>query len=160
LLDRRGLPNAVKAADLFQRATAKEPGYARAYAGVANACAFMSFPYRGMPFETAYPIMRSAALKAMQLDPRLAEAHAAMGWLHSYEHGWADAERAFQRSIALNPSLTQVYTSYSISTPQPLEKYEEALRLLQVAAERDPLSMDVWREIGEVSSSRDTTRKP
>jgi tetratricopeptide (TPR) repeat protein len=61
-----------------------------------------------------------------------------------------NAERAFQRSIALNPSLTQVYTSYSISTLQPLQKYEEALRLLQVASERDPLSLDVRREIGEV----------
>jgi TolB-like protein len=150
LVDRRGIPNAVKAADLFQRAIAKEPGFARAYAGLANAYAFMSYPYRGVPFETAYPIMRSAALKAMQLDPLLAEAQAAMGWLYSYEHDWVNAERAFQRSIALNPSLTQVYTSYSISTLQPLEKYDEALRLLQVASERDPLSLDVWREIGEV----------
>jgi hypothetical protein len=46
----------------------------------------MSFPYRGVSFETAYPIMRPAALKALQLDPTLAEAHAAMGWVYSYEH--------------------------------------------------------------------------
>jgi TolB-like protein/tetratricopeptide (TPR) repeat protein/tRNA A-37 threonylcarbamoyl transferase component Bud32 len=150
LVDRRGIPNAVKAADLFQRAISRDPGFARAHAGLANAYAFMSFPYRGVPFETAYPIMRPAALKALQLDPLLAEAHAAMGWVYSYEHDWVNAERAFQRSIALNPSLTQAYTSYSVSTLQPLEKYEEALRLLQVASQHDPLSLDVQREIGEV----------
>ena len=150
LVDRRGIPNAVKAAELCQRAIAKDPGFARAYAGLANAYAFMSFPYRGVAFDTAYPIMRSAALKALELDSELAEAHAAMGWVYAYEHDWGNAERAFQRSIALNPSLSQVYTSYSISTLQPLRKYEEARRILQVASQHDPLSLDVRREIGEV----------
>jgi len=74
----------------------------------------------------------------------------AMGWVYSYEHDWVNAERAFQRSIALNPSLTHAYTSYSISTLQPLEKYEEALRLLKAALQHDPLSLDLRREIGEV----------
>jgi serine/threonine protein kinase len=150
LVDRRGIPNAVKAADLFQRAISRDPGFARAHAGLATAYAFMSFPYRGVPFDMAYPVMRPAALKALQLDPLLAEAHAAMGWVYSYEHDWVNAERAFQRSIALNPSLTRAYTSYSVSTLQPLEKYEEALRLLQMASQHDPLSLDVRREIGEV----------
>lgn len=150
LVDRRGIPNAVKAAELFQRAIARDPGFARAHAGLATAYAFMSFPYRGVPLDTAYPIMRRAALEALQLDPLLAEAHAAMGWVYSYEHDWMNAERAFLRSIALNPGLTQAYTSYSVSTLQPLEKYDEALRLLQVASQHDPLSLDVRREIGEV----------
>jgi serine/threonine-protein kinase len=150
LVDRRGIPNAVKAAELFQRAIARDPGLARAHAGLATAYAFMSFPYRGVPFEAAYPIMRPAALKALQLDPLLAEAHAAMGWVYSFEHDWVNAERAFQQSVALNPSLTQAYTSYSVSTLQPLRKYEEALQLLQVASQHDPLSLDVRREIGEV----------
>ena len=150
LVDRRGIPNAVKAAELFQRAIDRDPGFARAHAGLAIAYAFMSFPYRGVPFDTAHPVMRSAAIEALQLDPQLAEAHAAIGWVYSYEHDWVNAERAFQRSIELNPSLTHAYTSYSISTLQPLEKYEEALRLLKVASQHDPLSLDLRREIGEV----------
>ncbi len=67
-----------------------------------------------------------------------------------YEREWASAEKAFQQSIRLDPSLTQSYTSYSVSTLQPLGKYDEALRLLQVASQNDPLSLDVQREIGEV----------
>ncbi len=150
LVDRRGVPNTQQAAELFERAIARDPGFAPALAGLANAYAFMSFPYRGIAFETAYPIMRPAAVKALRLDPLLAEAHAAMGWVYSYEHDWANAEKAFQQSIRLNPSLAQTYTSYSVSTLQPLQKYDEALLLLQVASQHDPLSLDVQREIGEV----------
>jgi tetratricopeptide (TPR) repeat protein len=144
------MANAQQAAELFERAIALDPGFAPAHAGLASAYAFWSFPYRGIPFETAYPIMRPAAVKALQLDPTLAEAHAATGWVYSYEHDWANASKAFQQAISLNPCLTQTYTSYSISTLQPLRKYEEALHLLQVALRHDPLSLDVQREIGEV----------
>ena len=150
LLGRRGLANAQKAAEFFKRAIARDDGFAPAHAGLANAYAFWSFPFRGIPFETAYPIMRPAAVKALQLDPRLAEAHAAMGWVYSYERDWVNAEKAFQQAISLNPTLTQTYTSYSISTLQTLQKYDEALRLLQVASRHDPLSLDVQREIGQV----------
>jgi tetratricopeptide (TPR) repeat protein len=73
-----------------------------------------------------------------------------MGWVYSYEREWANAEKSFQQSIRLNPSLTQSYTSYSVSTLQPLGKYDDALQLLQVASENDPLSLDVQREIGQV----------
>ncbi len=150
LVDRRGIPNAQKAAELFERAIAMDPAFAAAHAGLANAYAFMSFPYRGVPYDTAYPIMRPAAIRALHLDSLLAEAHAAMGWVYSYEHDWANATQAFQQAIRLNPTLTQSYTSYSVSTLQPLGKYDEALRLLHVAARYDPLSLDVQREIGEV----------
>jgi tetratricopeptide (TPR) repeat protein len=150
LVDRRGVVNAQTAAKLFGQVIAKDSAFAPAHAGLANAYAFMSTPYGGIPFEAAYPIMRPAAVKALQLDPLLAEAHAAMGWVYSYERDWANAEKAFQRAIELTPSLTQTYTSYSISTLQPLGKHDDALRLLQTASRHDPLSLDVQREIGRV----------
>lgn len=150
LIDRRGIPNAHKAAELFQRAIARDPEFAPAHAGLATAYAFMSFPYRGISFDTAFPIMQPAALNALRLDPALAEAHAAMGWVYAYKHDWVNAARSFQRSIELDPSLTQAYTSYSISTLLPLEKFGEALQLLHEALRRDPLSLDVQREIGLV----------
>ena len=150
LIDRRGIPNALKAAELFRRMIADDPASARGHAGLATAHAFMSLPYRGLAYETAYPVMQQAAMRALQLDPLLAEAHAAMGWVYAFERQWEKAETAFRRAIELNPGLTYAYTSYSISTLQPLKKYDEALRLLQVAAARDPLSLDVQREIGEI----------
>ena len=73
-----------------------------------------------------------------------------MGWVYSRERDWASAEKAFQQAIDLNPSLTQSYTGYSLSTLLPLGKHDKALRLLQVALQNDPLSLDVQREIGQV----------
>jgi TolB-like protein len=153
LVDRRGVVNAQTAADLFGQVIAKDSAFAPAHAGLANAYALMSTPYEGIPFETAYPIMRPAAVKALQLDPLLAEADAAMGWVYSYERDWVNAEKAFQRAIELNPSLTQIYTSYSISTLEPLGKHHDALRLLQTASRHDPLSLNVQREIGRLQFS-------
>ena len=75
--------------------------------------------------------MRPAAVKALQLDPLLAEAHAAMGLLYSRERDWQNAQRSFQRAIDLNPSLTQTYTNYATSTLMPLGKLDEAERLLR-----------------------------
>jgi eukaryotic-like serine/threonine-protein kinase len=153
LVDRRGVVNAQTAAKLFGQVIARDSAFAPAHAGLANAYALMSTPYGGIPFETAYPIMRPAAVKALQLDPLLAEAHAAMGWVYAYERDWANAEKAFPRAIELNPSLTYIYTSYSISTLEPLGKHQDALRLLQTASRHDPLSLDVQREIGRLQFS-------
>lgn len=151
LVDRRGVANAQKAAELFEEVIASDSAFAPAHAGLANAYAFMSLPSQGgIPFETAYSVMRPAAVKALQLDPLLPEALAATGWVYSYEHDWPNAEKAFERAIELNPSLTQTYTSYSISTLEPLGKFDKALQFLQVALQNDPLSLDVLREIGQV----------
>jgi serine/threonine-protein kinase len=151
LIDRRGVSNAAKAAELFERAIGRDPKFAPAHAGLANAYAFLSFPHRGsLSFAAAFPTMKRAAETSVQLDPELAQAHMAMGWVYSYQHDWPNAERAFQRAISLDPSLTQAYTSYSLSTLQSLRKFDEALRLLRTAAVRDPLSLDVQREIGEL----------
>ena len=91
-----------------------------------------------------------AAVKALQLDPQLGEAHAAMGLVYAFERDWVNAEKEFQQSIRLDPSRTQTFTSYSISTLLPLQKYDEALRLLNTALQHDPLSLNVQREIGIV----------
>jgi TolB-like protein len=151
LVDRRGVANAQKAAELFEEVIASDSAFAPAHAGLANAYAFMSLPSQGgIPFESAYSVMRAAAVKALEFDPLLPEALAATGWVYSYEHDWPNAEKAFERAIELNPSLTQTYTSYSISTLEPLGKFDKALQLLQVALQNDPLSLDVLREIGQV----------
>jgi len=150
LVDRRGIGNAQQAAVLFEQVIAKDAAFAPAHAGVANAYAFMSTPYRGIPFATAYPIMKAAAATALQLDPLLAEAHAAMGWVYSYERDFVRAEKAFQQAIRLDRTLTQIATSYSFSTLQPLGRHDDSMRVLQAAALNDPLSLDVQREVGEV----------
>jgi tetratricopeptide (TPR) repeat protein len=111
----------------------------------------MSLPtYQGVPVAKAQELMRAAALKALELDPDLAEAHAAMGVVYARDLDWARSQHHFQQAIALNPSLSQVYTSYSFFTLRPLRKFDEAERLLRLALQRDPLSLDVWREMAEL----------
>ena len=149
---------ASKAADLFQQVVTRDPAFAPAYAGLANTYALMSAPTSSrLPFDVAHPVLRAAAVKARELDPLLAEAHAGMGWVFSNEHDWANAEKSFQQAIQLNPSLTQTYTNYSISTLQPLGKFDQALAILRVALRNDPLSLEVLREIGTVQFCADGT---
>ena len=106
--------------------------------------------------EVALARMRPAAMKALELDPLLAEAHAAMGMLHSRDRDWDQAQRSFDRAIELNPTLTLNYTNYSISTLIPLGKLGDAERLVRTALLRDPLSLNAQRELAllQISTGR------
>ena len=150
LVERRRTEDAEAAVPLFQQIIARDPTFAPAYAGLADAYAFMSQSLPdvlGMHHVQALGLMRSAAEKSIELDPLLAEAHAAMGFLHSRDLAWDDAARSFERAIELNPSLTHVYTSYSLSTLLPLGRFDQAEALLDEARRRDPLSLHVQREL-------------
>jgi TolB-like protein/tRNA A-37 threonylcarbamoyl transferase component Bud32 len=159
---RRGTSNSQEAAALFEQVIERDPAFAPAYAGLADAYAFMSMDIEGRPnrpggpapapisSETALSRMRPAAVQAIELDPLLAEAHAAMGLLRSRERDWENAQRSFQRAMELNPSLTRTYTNYATSTLIPLGKLDEAARLLEEALRADPLSLDVRRELAMV----------
>ena len=150
LVGRRG-PGVQKAIEYFQQVIAMAPEFAPAYAGIADAYAYMSLPtYQGMPVSKAQGLMRTAALKALELDPDLAEAHAAMGIVSARDLDWSSSQREFQQAIALNPSLSQVYTNYSFFTLRPLRRFDEAERLLKIALKSDSLSLDVWREMGQL----------
>jgi TolB-like protein/tetratricopeptide (TPR) repeat protein len=151
LVSRRRVLGPQNPIDYFQQVLASAPDFAPAYAGIADAYAYMSLPtYQGMPVAKAQGLMRTAALKALELDPDLAEAHAAMGVVSARDLDWASSQHYFQQAIALNPSLSQVYTSYSFFTLRPLRKFDEAERLLRQALQSDPLSLDVWREMAEL----------
>jgi len=150
-IGRRGIPALEEGATLFEQALAMDPSFAPAQAELANAYALMSAPTSStMPFETAQAVIGRAAPKARDLDPLLAEAHMAMGWMYAREHDWPNADSAFRRAIELDPGLTEARTGYSTSTLQPLGKLDDALRVLHVALRNDPLSLEVQREIGIV----------
>ena len=154
-IDRRNNRGGTRrAAELFEQVIASDAAFAPAYAGLVSAYAWMSMnPYPGQggaASDDAYAVMRPAAVKALQLDPLLGEAHAAMGWVHAREFEWETAQKSFRRAIDLAPGLTQIYTQYSFSTLRPLGSRDEAERLLQIALKKDPLSLDVLRELGHV----------
>jgi eukaryotic-like serine/threonine-protein kinase len=151
LVSHRGVLDPLKAVEYFQQVIATAPDFAPAYAGIADAYAYMSMPtYVGVRVAKVQGLMRTAALRALELDPDLAEAHAAMGLVSARDLDWVSAERHFEQAIALNPSLSQVYTSYSFFTLRPLRQFDKAERLLKTALQRDPLSLDVWREMAQL----------
>jgi serine/threonine-protein kinase len=157
LTERRGTLNAEVAVSLFNQIIARDPAFAPAYAGLAAAYAYMSQALTdvgGLPHEQALGLVRTAAERAMEIDPLLAEAHAAMGLLHSREFAWAEADRSFRRAIDLNPGLTPTYTIYSLTTLLPQGRFEEAETLLFEARQRDPLSLDVQREVALLQLTR------
>ena len=109
---------------LFPQVIAIDEAFAPAHAGLANAYAWLSmFPLQTVSMANALVIMRSSATRAIELDPRLAEAHAAMGWVYSRERDWRAAEASFEHAITLDPSLASTYTGYSFSTLKPQERF-------------------------------------
>jgi TolB-like protein/DNA-binding winged helix-turn-helix (wHTH) protein/predicted Zn-dependent protease len=155
VLQARRAENARLAIELFDQVVKKDPAFAPAYAGVASTYGYLSyvFPAEGgfsVPPEQADGIMRSAAAKALELDPLLADAHAAMGQVHALAHEWTEAEASFRRALQLNPSLTSTYTDFALTTLLPEGKLDEATRLLETATRADPLSLDVRRVLVHV----------
>jgi eukaryotic-like serine/threonine-protein kinase len=149
VLSKRGRRDAKAARDLFQQVVEQDSGFAPAYAGLAEAYGLLSHQTLSPEAaEAALPLMQQAASKALQLDPLLAEGHAAMGFVHAWQYDWENARKSFRRAIDVNPSLTQTYLNYWTTTLLPLERLEEAEPLLQVAMRTDPRSPIVHHELG------------
>jgi DNA-binding winged helix-turn-helix (wHTH) protein/tetratricopeptide (TPR) repeat protein len=129
-----------KAVSYFEDAILEDPSYALAYAGLADAYSTLGVLDDLAPQETM-PKARSAALKALELDDDLAEAHASLGYVkHRYEWDWAGAEKEFRRAIELKPGYAtahQWYGWYLIC----LGKTDEAVAEFRSAQSLDPLSL-------------------
>ena len=98
----------------FRIAIEKDPSFAIAYSGLADCYAILG--RRGdMAPSVAYPKAKECALKALELDDRLAEPHATLGAILSeYECRWKDAEKEFQRAIEINPSYAMAHNYYCL----------------------------------------------
>jgi serine/threonine-protein kinase len=147
LVARRGTESAQQAAKLLEQVIANDPEFAPAHAGLADAYGAMSWQLTGLSFEGGLSGMRPAAIRALDLDPMLAEAHAAMGITYAREGEWENARKSFEQALEYNPTLPQIRTSYSSSTLLPLGQWEKALELLAPALTADPLSPAVRREL-------------
>ena len=133
--------------ECFQRAVLKDPEFANAYAGLADSFVLLA-SYGIEPPEEAYPNAKAAALKALQLDDSLAEAHTSLGMVALYyEWDWPKADREFRRAIELNPNYSLAYAwdaLYFAATGQT----EQAVRQAAKAREIEPLSLLANRELG------------
>ena len=142
---KRNTDNAVKAVRLFEQVIAADPQFAPAYAGVASALGAFSRATPSIETPPPDPRMRTAALRAIELDPFLAEAHSAMGSLYARERDWNNARASFTKAIELEPTLTTAHAEFVLMVLVPLGQKEEALRVMDGALRADPLALDLRR---------------
>ena len=136
----------------FEAVIAKDPSFAPAYAGLAAAHGVRSGQ---LQFDIADDLkqMHAAAEKAIQLDPLLAEAHAALRLAHARDGQWEQSEKSFRRAIELDPSQSMTYGHFAMFLLLPLGRIEEALHQLRVAEKNDPRSTELHFDLSYVLTS-------
>jgi serine/threonine-protein kinase len=123
----------------YQDAIAIDPLYARAWAGVGDSWAALGQTKAVAP-QDAFPQAKAATLRALELDPELAEAHASLGFLRRFfEWDWAGAESALRRALELSPGYATAHRWYG-HLLSGLARHEPAIAQLELALELDPLS--------------------
>jgi TolB-like protein/Flp pilus assembly protein TadD/predicted Ser/Thr protein kinase len=138
-----------RAVEYFQQAIDKDPGYALAYAGLADCYAIYNSYQVELPRESG-PKAKAAATKALEIDSTLAEAHASLAMIRMvYEWDWAGAEREFQRAIELDPEYATARHWYAVCLAAT-GRSEQAIASLKRAQELDPLSLPISADLGLV----------
>jgi TolB-like protein/DNA-binding winged helix-turn-helix (wHTH) protein len=136
-----------KAIEYFELAIAKEPSFARAYAGLADSYLLLA----GYGFETEQSMMpraKDAALKAIAIDDHLAEPYATLGLIsEQYDWNWVESEKNFQRAIALDPNYSVAHHWYGDGYLAGVGKTPEAIAELRRAQELDPLSIIISTDL-------------
>ena len=136
--NKRTLEDLEQSIDYFQQAIQKDPRYALAYAGQADAYALIA-DFNVLPAKEVLPKVKAAAGKALELDPSLAEAHTSLAWAQFHDWDWSGAESEFKRAIALNLSYATAHSWYA-EYLMALSRFDEALTEMNRAHELDPLS--------------------
>ena len=137
-----------KAIEYFESALQKDPNYAAAYAGVADAYAQLG-SFGLLEMKHSYEHAKEAIEKALERDDKLAEAHASLGYIQTnYYWNWPEAENQFKQAINLNPNYAMAHNWYSQYLGF-MGRPEEALRESKRAEEIDPLSP--WTNSGFIS---------
>ena len=141
--------NLRKAIEFYQQAIEQDPGYALAYAGIADAYEFLAIgPYGVMKPSDAFPRAKTAAQKALSLDDSLAEAYVSLATCHLfYDWDWTASERAFQRAFQLAPDIANGHYLHSILL-SILGRTEEGVVEMRRATESDPLSVNAAAHLG------------
>ena len=138
----QGIKNSalLKSIELYRQAIALDRSYALAYAGMGESYRRRVFGADGEP-KVVMAASKDCNMRAVQLAPDLAVAHASLGWnLFWYDWDWPAAAAAFDRALALNASESNAHLGYS-QLLETLGRNAEALRHLQQARENDPLPL-------------------
>ena len=135
----------MKAVEYFQQATHLDPNYAAAYAGLAD-CYLVGGAVPGTPGDAA----KTAALKALEIDDTVAEAHTSLAYYEgAVEWNWSGAELEFQRALELNPNYSTAHhwRAYNLAA---MGRLDESVAEIKRAQELDPLSLIINTDMGHL----------
>lgn len=139
----------IRAVDHFNRAIQIDPAYAAAHAGLAHAW-WMRGVFGPLSMKEVAPPASAAARKALELDDRLAEAHAAKAYVQGiFDWNWEDAEETIRRAIDIDPNSLEARYVYSLLL-MALGRLPEAITHIEHAAQLDPLSAQVHSTYGRI----------
>ena len=138
-----------KSIEYFETAIAKDPTFAQAYAGLADSYLLLG----GYGFEAqkvAMPRAKAAALKALAIDDRLADAYTSLALIgEQYEWNWKESEKDYKRAIELNPSYSVAHHWYGDGYLAAVGRMDEAIAELRQAQELDPLSLAIGTDLAK-----------
>src|SRR3989442_1150026 len=145
--NKRTVESLNKSIEYFNQAIEKDPSYALAYAGLADAYVLFSTYSVSSPQE-AYAKAKAAAKKALELDETLAEAHTSLAKVLFYDWNLAESNREFQRAIELNPNYATAHQWYGNGNLRVMGRFDEAIAEMKRAQELDPLSLVINSDVG------------
>jgi serine/threonine-protein kinase len=133
----------------FREAIARDPRFALAHAGLAEACETLG-TLRAVPIEEAYTEARRAALTAVELDERAPEAHVALGWVRmACDWDWPGAELAFRRALELNPAFADARHMLG-HWNAVFGRFDRALGEMRLALDVDPVAASLNSCLAEI----------
>ena len=138
-----------KAIEYFEQAIERDPNYPLAYAGLALSYSLLPL-YSSSPPKDAILKAKEIALRALQIDEALPEAHASLGFIKTwYDWDWEGAESRYKRAIELNPGYANAHQWYSFCL-MFRARFDEAIKEIEKALELDPVSVVINRDLGIV----------
>lgn len=137
-----------KAIEELKIAIDKDPNFALAYSGLADAYVVSQYLTRRWVGDYGLPEASENAKRAIQLDPTLAEPHATLGLVYEFQWNWDEAERELKRSIELNPNYATAHHWYSRFL-RVRGRYDEALAEIRKAQAADPLSLIIAENVAQ-----------
>ncbi|NIM90715.1 MAG: protein kinase [Candidatus Aminicenantes bacterium] len=145
---RRTKENLNKALEYFEKAIGRDPNYALAYTGLAYTYGMIG-DYGYMAPKAAFSMAKEAALKALEIDDSLAEAHQALAFVKfDHEWDWEGAEQEIKRALEINPNYAAAHHHYA-QLLMCMARFEEALEEINRARELDPVSLIINRNTGQ-----------
>jgi TolB-like protein/Tfp pilus assembly protein PilF len=151
-LNIRTVQDLKKAIQYFEQAIEKDPDYALAHAGLAYSHYLLTHYAYLSPSEFYQEALKAkeAALKALEIDNTLAEAHVSLGSIKWHaDWDWEGAEREFMRAVELNPGYADAHFNYGYMLMH-MARFEDAIREMKLALELDPLSLVINRNLGQL----------